>query len=146
VKEGKSVHKDFHGALSFSMSYLRDRFGGEELREFFREASREVYQPLIERIRSGGLGVLADHLKGVYVAEDGEFELNLHSDELVLEMRNCVAILHMRKVGYPIDPGFCDMSTKLVSEAIVSAAGFESAIDYDQERGRCSQRFYKKAR
>ncbi|MCL5985607.1 MAG: hypothetical protein M1371_03475 [Actinobacteria bacterium] len=139
----KDVHKDFHGAMSFSMSYVRNKFGEEKLRDFFKKSALEVHQPLIDKIKKDGLGVLKNYLESAYTMEDGEFEIKLDTDELLLRVKKCPAILHMKKFGYQIDDEFCEMSTKVVNEAIASAAGLRSSVKYDQENGCCEQRFYR---
>jgi hypothetical protein len=51
----------------------------------------------------------------------------------------------MKRHGYMIADRFCE-GTRIVNEEICRAAGYECSVRYDQSRGRCVQRFWKKAK
>jgi hypothetical protein len=123
-----NVHKDFHGCLSFGLKFLEQNFGPSELEEYLRRLARNVYAPLIESLRLRGLPALHD----------------LSDDLLVLEVRTCPAIHHMKERGYKIAEHFCE-STRIVNDEICRQAGYSASVEYDQESGRCVQKFRKEA-
>jgi hypothetical protein len=140
-----NVHKDFHGCMSFGLGFLADNYGPAEMEEYLRRVARNVYAPLIESLRTRGLQALYDHWNSVMTLEGADFELNLASyGALVLEVRKCPAIHHMKERGYPIAEHFCE-STHIVNDEICRQAGYRASVEYDQASGRCIQRFWREA-
>lgn len=139
-----NVHKDFHGALSHGLSFLRERFGPEGMREFLEGLAETVYRPLVDDLRARGLSALEDHWARVFELERGDVSIERTGDELVLNVHRCPALAHLRARGYPIADTFCE-HTRIVNDAVCRAAGYVAEVDYDQEAGRCVQRFRRAA-
>jgi len=139
-----NVHKDFHGCMSFGLKFLEENFGPAELEEYLRRLARNVYAPLIESLRLRGLPALRDHWNSIMSLEDADFDLRLSDDVLVLEVCKCPAIHHMKERGYTIAEHFCE-STRVVNDEICRQAGYSASVEYDQENGRCVQKFRKEA-
>jgi len=137
-----NVHKDFHGALSFGIRFLTEQYGPDKLHAFLAGLGSTVYKPLSDAIRQRGLSAMRDHLEHVFRSEGGEVESEMDGDTFVFHVHRCPAIHHMKEKGYDIAPNFCE-HTRIVNEAICSRAGYSSSVDYDQEAGRCVQRFWK---
>jgi hypothetical protein len=140
-----NVHKDFHGALSYGLSFLQERFGPDGARAFLEGLASTVYRPLVEDLQARGLPALRDHWQRIFDLEGGDAEMQLTEDELVLRVHRCPAIAHMREHGYPVADNFCE-HTRIVNDAICRAAGYEADLEYDQEAGRCVQRFRRAAK
>ena len=140
-----NVHKDFHGCLSYGLKFLAENYGRVEVEEYLRRVARNVYGPLIESLRVRGLPALRDHWNNLMTLEAADFELCMESDNvLVLEVKRCPAIHHMREHGYHIYDQFCE-STRIINDEVCRAAGYACSTEYDQETGRCIQRFRKEA-
>jgi hypothetical protein len=139
-----NVHKDFHGALSYGLRFLRERHGDEGVRTFLSGLAETAYGPLVDDLRERGLPALRDHWRRIYDLEGGDVEMVLTEDELVLHVHRCPAIWHMKEHDYPIADNFCE-HTRIVNDAICRAAGYVAEVDYDQGAGRCVQRFRRAA-
>jgi hypothetical protein len=137
-----NVHKDFHGALSYGIRYLAERYGEDKMRAFLSGLGGTVYKPLADAIRERGLDAMRDHLEEVFTAEGGEFEFATEDETLVFHVHRCPAIHHMKEHGYDIAPHFCE-HTRIVNEAICGNAGCGCSVDYDQEAGTCVQKFWR---
>ena len=137
-----SVHKDFHGALSYGLQFIEERHGGEAFEAFLRGLADTVYRPLVDDLRARGLDALEDHWRRIFDLEAGDYAVERGEGRLVLTVSRCPAIHHMREHGYAVAPHFCQ-STRLVNEAVCAAAGYACSTDYDQQTGRCVQRFWK---
>lgn len=147
VLEGKAseqeyLHKDFHGALSFAVDYVEERFGRDGLNEFLERVARNVYRPLIESVRSQGLQALAEHWEDTFATESAEYAVERQEDTLSVTVSRCPAIAHMAERGYRVARHFCE-TTRIVNETIARLAGCESEVEYDQQKGACVQRFRK---
>ena len=132
-----------HGAMSYGIQFLTDRYGFEEAQAYLRQMARAVYKPLIARLKKRGLTALRDHWRRIFTLEEGRFALQRKGPMLELRVKQCPAIHHMKKMGYPIADRFCE-STRIVNEEICHAAGYECSVDYDQSKGKCIQRFWTK--
>ena len=137
-----NVHKDFHGALSYGIQFVVDNYGLEGLKKYLRGLSKSVYAPLVKALRKDGLPALRKHWADIFTLEGGEFEFREEDNTLVFEVTQCPAIAHMKAQGYDISPHFCE-HTRILNEAICSDAGYACSVDYNQEEGRCVQRFWK---
>lgn len=138
----KYLHKDFHGSLSCGFSYVTEKYGVEGFQEYCKEVARNVYSSLSEKIKESGLKALEEHWNNIFTLEEGNFALYYEGPVLVLEVKECPAIAHMKKRGYKIAENFCE-HTKLVNEELCRIAGYHSSCDYNQEKGTCIQRFWK---
>jgi hypothetical protein len=136
----ENVHRDFHGAMSFGVEFLEREYGREGLEEFLAGLADTVYKELVEDLRERGLSALEDHWRRIMDLEEADYTLAMDGDTLVLDVRKCPAVHHMRGNDYRVAASFCE-HTRIVNEAVCRAAGFEAAVDYDQDEGRCVQRF-----
>ncbi|MFH1008793.1 MAG: hypothetical protein V1800_15055 [Candidatus Latescibacterota bacterium] len=143
-QEHVNVHKDFHGAMSYGMQHVCERYGEEAMAEFLERVAKGVYGPLSERLKKEGLTALEEHWRHIFTIEEGDFDLGYEGDQLVLHVHQCPAIHHMQAHGYAIAERYCE-HTRLVNEGICRAAGYECSVEYDQEKGRCVQSFWKES-
>lgn len=138
------LHKDFHGALSVGIDYLQDNFGEEAVREYLRDFTNTYFAPLKEEIKQRGLPVLKEYFEHLYQEEGGDAEITLSNDELVIRVAVCPAVTHMREHGYPVARLFYE-TTKTVNETLVEGTDFAAElVDYDDETGHNTQRFYRR--
>lgn len=135
-----NVHKDFHGAMSYGLIFLEEQYGLDGMREYLARAGEAMYRDLIADLKARGLPALEEHWRRIFTQEDGEFDLRMEGDTLVLDVKKCPAIHHMKEHNYRIAPHFCE-HTRVVNDAICRAAGYEATVEYDQDAGRCVQRF-----
>ena len=138
-----NVHKDFHGALSYGLQFVEESYGLEGMQEFLTGLAQGVYKTLCDDLRARGLDALQDHWKTIFDLEGGEYEMHLEGDTLVLIVKRCPAISHMKGQGYSIAAHYCE-HTRIVNEAICAAAGYAASVEYDQDAGSCIQRFWRK--
>lgn len=140
--EEMAVHKDFHGALSFGLQFIEDRFGEDGRNDFLAGLAVSVYAPLAEALRRDGLEALRAHWDRIFTLEGGDFDQCIEGDRLTLTVHRCPALAHLQARGYRIAGHFCE-HTRLVNEAVCRAAGYACDIEYDQSAARCIQRFWK---
>lgn len=138
-----NVHKDFHGALSYGIQFVEERYGLDGVGDYLKKLADGVYKPLCDDLRTRGLDALRDHWTTVFDLEQGDYEMQTEGDTLVLTVRRCPAITHMREHEYAVADHYCE-HTRLLNEAICASAGYASSVDYDQNVGTCVQRFWRK--
>lgn len=140
----QSVHKDFHGIMGYLIKFMRDNHGQDHMKKFFRDSAKYIYRPLIDRIREKGLSEIRKHYEKVFDMEEGKCSFKTGgSGELIMEVQRCPAIWHMKDTGTEIDKDFCLCSTQLVNESMAEECGTGFSVEYDQDNGKCIQRFWK---
>jgi hypothetical protein len=140
------LHKDFHGALSVGLEYLKRKFGAEAVREYLRQFARAYYAPLRAALKREGLSALQRHWARIYKLEGGAIRMRLTPDELILKVRACPAVRHMRRHRYPVASLFVE-TTRTVNAAICEGTPFTAELlRYDQRTGASVQRFFRRKR
>lgn len=137
---GEYLHKDFHGALSCSFQYVKDKYGLEVLEEYWRRIALNCYGLLIAKLKSQGLQALEEHWRSIFELEGGDYKLYFQGDTLILEVNQCPGIFHLQSRGFPIAENFCE-HTAFINKEICREAGFDALCTYEQARGRCRQEF-----
>lgn len=138
----ENVHKDFHGAMSYGLKYVHENYGEEGVRQYLVNVANTVYAPLSQDLAKNGLRALEQHWRRIFDLEGARYELSYDGDALDLKIDECPAISHMKKHGYEIYDQFCD-HCRVVNTEICRNAGYESSTDYDQNAGKCLQRFWR---
>ena len=137
------MHKDFHGALGYAIKYLDETLGEEATREYLTQVGKTYFAPLSERLRGQGLSALENHWRKTFGEEGGRFDLRYEGDVLVLEVKECPAVAHMKAHNQFSTERFCE-TTVVVNETVCGAAGYECECTYVPGAGTCVQRFWKK--
>jgi len=144
ASDNEYLHKDFHGALSAGLEYLHEKFGADSVKEYLRQFTASFYAPLIERLKKDGLIALKEHFEKIYAIEGGEIKVTFSEDELVIMVKACPAVMHMRRNGYPVARLFSE-TIKTVNETICEVTPFAAElVEYDKETGLSIQRFYRR--
>lgn len=137
------LHKDFHGALCYSIKYLDETFGTDATAQYLRQVGTEVFSPLITALRKEGLIALERHFKQIFELEGGQAEFKREDNCLVLDVSKCPAIAHLKTTEQLFTERYCE-TTVNVNKAICDAAGYECSCEYVRGQGRCIQKFWKK--
>ena len=144
ASDNEYLHKDFHGALSVGIQYVDEHYGEEAVRRYLRQFTTTYYAPLINDVRVRGLVALQEHFEALYHDEDSEAEIRGNEDELLIHVRQCPAVTHMREHSYPVARLF-EETTRTVNEAFCERTPFASELlNYDPVSGAGTQRFYRK--
>lgn len=142
ASDNEYLHKDFHGALGYTIRYLDETFGPEATREYLQQVGRTCFGPLIEKVKAEGLPAIEQHFREVMDREDGEYTFSWEGDTLVLRVTKCPAVAHMKKNGAWFTDRFCE-TTVVVNETICREAGYACSCEYETGEGRCVQTFRK---
>ncbi len=131
---------DFYFAINATFRFIRERAGIEGLRRYWGDLGHSYYRPVTDSWRSGGLGAVAVYWRAFFQAEPGgEVEVREEEGRVVLEIRCCPAIAHLRSGGRVILPEFCE-HCHFVSDAMASGAGLAARIEGGN--GTCRQEFF----
>jgi hypothetical protein len=134
---------DFYFAIHATFRYLHDHYGKETLIDYWRSLGREYYRQRIERWRSGGIEAIAADWREYFAEEPGaEVQVSIADQSVVLDIRTCPAIKHLRTHGRDIVPYFCEHCDHMCG-AMAEAAGFRFVRSGGD--GSCRQQFIPSA-
>lgn len=139
----QTVHKNFHGLMSYLIKFIRENHGEKHLESFFSSSAVYIYKPLIKRIKDNGLVEIKKHLEKTFSIEDGEFDLKFKDNRITFNVKKCPAICFMKDKKIEIDKDFCKYSTEVVNKSIAKECSYNFKVDYNQEKGSCIQIFWK---
>jgi hypothetical protein len=135
------LHRDFHGALCFSIRYLDERFGPQATEQYLREVGQNTYRGLVSALKAEGLDAMERHWREVFTKEEGSFRIHREGGALVLVVEECPAISHLKRTGQLFTDRYCE-TTVVVNRTVCGKAGFESSCVYEPGQGRCVQKFW----
>ncbi len=144
ASDNEYLHRDFHGALSTGIAYLQEKYGDDSVRDYLRRFTLAHYAALREDVQARGLVALAEHFQRVYATEGASARIRCSDDEMVIELDECPAVMHMREHGYAIAPMWVE-TTRAVNEALVEGTVFRAElVDYDELTGARVERFFRR--
>ena len=130
---------DFYFALNATFRFIERKLGKDALRRYWQGLGTRYYAPVTTQWQAGGLRAVADYWRAFFKAEPGaEVTVEQLADEVVIEVRTCSIIKHLRDNQRAIMPDFCE-HCYFVSEAMAQPAGLCARISGGN--GRCTQRF-----
>jgi len=141
-RETGELHKDFHGGTSLALDFVAERHGEEALTEILHKVGTQVYASIHQKLLRDDPSELIEHLAYFYNREEADFDLKVSDNEIVLQVRQCPAIAHIRKLGLPLSKRFC-RSTSDVNAALCEGTPWQTETRVLAE-GQCVQRFYRK--
>ncbi len=142
-QEDNELHLDFHGTTNTTLNYIADNYGVEALKGILRKTGREVYKSIHEKLLKGDASELLEHLNWFYFREKGKYQLTVEENRIVLEVFECPAIRHLRKLGLEPSAHVC-LQTSEVNAGMCEGSPWHSEVQVIGE-GHCIQTFTKDA-
>ena len=106
-QENNELHRDFHGTTNTTLTYIADNFGEDALKEILRATGRDVYKSIHDKLANGDASELLEHINWFYFREGAKYKLDVTENEIRLEVFECPAIRHIKKMGWDISPYSC---------------------------------------
>lgn len=133
---------DFYFAVNATFRWIYENWGEEDLTAYWRTLGREHYAKLTRCFAAGGLQAVYDYWREFFANEPGgEVFVELLDDRVVITVKQCPAISHLRAHGRDIMPLYCRHCT-VVSQAMCEGAGI--AVEVEGGDGACVQVFTHK--
>ena len=141
-QENNELHRDFHGTTNTTLDYIANNYGVDALREILRTTGRDVYKSIREKLAKGDASELLEHLNWFYFREGAKYKLTVQPDEIQLEVIECPAIRHLKKLGLAVSPHCC-LQTSEVNAGMCENTQWETETNVIGE-GHCVQIFRRK--
>ncbi len=130
---------DFYFAINATFRFIFEKLGRESLQRYWTDLGTQYFAPVSAIWKKPGLEGVAAYWKAFFAAEPGaEVEVNQSGMNVVLDVKVCPAIKHLRLHGREILPCFCQ-HCYFVSQAIGKPAGITVRIEGGN--GCCRQTF-----
>ncbi|MDB6028669.1 MAG: hypothetical protein JWM68_4892 [Verrucomicrobiales bacterium] len=132
---------DFYFAINATFRFIQNKFGMEGLQRYWTDLGTQYFAPVSQSWKDKGLDGIATYWKAFFAAEPkAEVDVITKQDSVVLEIKTCPAIKHLRENQREIVGCFCQ-HCYFVSEAAASPAGFTVRIEGGN--GSCRQTFLR---
>ena len=140
-QENNELHRDFHGSTNLTIDYVVRKYGLETVKKILRRTGRNVYKSIHEKLADGDASELIEHLNWFLYREQGKYQLKVSENEIILEVFECPAIRHLKKLGLPISEHIC-LQTSEVNAGMCEDTPWHSEVRVVGE-GHCIQIFRK---
>ena len=132
---------DFYFAINATFRFIQKRLGKEGLRKYWSDLGTHYFAPVSAKWSVGGTSAIAAHWRAFFAAEPGaEAEVSESADAIIVDVKVCPAIKHLREHGREITPCFCQ-HCYFINEAIAGPAGFTARVTGGN--GSCRQSFHR---
>jgi len=133
---------DFYFAINATFRFIQSRLGVEGLRRYWTDLGRNYFTPVSKRWQERGFAGVAEYWRAFFAAEPGaSVEVTESPDAVVLDVKVCPAICHLREHGREIVPCFCQ-HCYFVGEAMAEAGGL--TVRVAGGNGACRQTFSRR--
>ena len=143
-QEDNELHRDFHHGTQTGIDYIANTFGLEEAKKILRKTGREVYKSIHDKLAAGDASELLEHLNWFMFREQAKYQLTVEPDKIVLEVFECPAIRHLKKLGTPISENVC-LQTSEVNAGMCENTPWKSSVEV-LETGHCIQTFIREVK
>ena len=144
ASDGTYYHPDFHTALNYGIDYLYKSLGEESVREYLRQFANAYFAPLKKALQDKGLLAIKEHYEKTYVTENAVFEIHISDDELLINLSESPAVMHIRAGGHPVSPLYHETVATVNKEICKNTVYDCEVVDYNHENGAYQIRFYKR--
>ena len=141
-QENNELHRDFHGTTNTTLDYIAENYGVDALKGILQDTGEKVYKSIHDKLAAGDASELLEHLNWFYFREGAKYQLSVNPDEIILEVFECPAIRHLKKMGLKISEYAC-LQTSEVNAGMCKNTQWESSVEVLEE-GHCIQTFRRK--
>ena len=138
-QENNELHLDFHGTTNTTLTYIAENYGVEALKAILRKTGRDVYKSIHEKLQQGDASELLEHLNWFFYREKGKYQLTVEENRIVLEVFECPAVRHLKKLGLAPSAYTC-LQTVEVNAGMCEDTPWHSEVQIKGE-GHCVQIF-----
>jgi hypothetical protein len=134
---------DFYFGINATFRFIREKTGREGLVRYWKDLGAGYFAPVSKIWAAGGLAAVAEYWTEFFAAEpEAKVTVDNHPDRVVVTVKQCPAIHHLRKEGREILSEFCE-HCYWVSNSIGTGSGV--AVRVKGGNGSCRQEFLNSA-
>lgn len=131
----------FYLGINATFRFIQDTYGSQALRQYWQDLGNRYFAPVSRLWSRRGLAGVADYWREFFTAEPGaEAVVTLASDHVIVNVKSCPAISHLRHCQREIMPDFCE-HCYWVSSAIGRSSDISVVVKGGD--GACVQEFFR---
>ena len=117
--------REWYGGYAIIYRWFEDNFGEEGLEEYWHYIAKEVYAPLAEKFRTGGLASIAAYFPEIILEDEGSVCVTANKDSVTVEILECPDYIWQTYYdqGYSMPRDHYHRSYELISVDVVQLAG-----------------------
>lgn len=81
--------REWYGGYSIIYRWFEDRFGYEELENYWHYVAKEVYAELAEKFKSGGVNYIAEYFREIIEEDEGKAEITVEGGSVTIDIQEC---------------------------------------------------------
>ncbi len=143
ASDNEYFHKDFHSSLNNGINYLGEKYGEKVLCDYLRTYTKNVYNKVIEDIKTNGVKAITSLITKTYENEKASDVLKIteENDKTVVEIDYCPAVKHLHDTKRTVTKWF-SYSTTVVMETLAKYANLKFVLEsYDENTGKAKYYF-----
>jgi len=130
---------DFYFGINSTFRFIRQKAGRQGLVRYWKDLGAGYFSPVARIWANGGLTAVAQYWKEFFEAEpEAEVTVDRRPDRVVVTVKQCPAIHHLKKEGREIVSEFCE-HCYWVSDSIGCSSGIAARVKGGN--GSCRQEF-----
>lgn len=134
---------DFYFAIHATLRFIHDHLGRDAWIKYLRDMAASYFAPVNAVWTTGGLPTVAGYWRAFFAAEPGAVvEIHESTDSVIIDVRQCPAISHLRTHARDIVPYFCQ-HCYFLNEARAAASGF--CMRLEGGNGQCRHTYSRTA-
>jgi len=99
----------FYLGINATFRFIHDTYGAHALRQYWQDLGSRYFAPVARLWRQDGLAGVARYWREFFAAEPGaEAVVTLEPDRVIVHVKRCPAIAHLRNSQRAIMPDFCE--------------------------------------
>lgn len=115
---------DFHGAVNTTAEYISTKYGADALHEIFFATGHDVYKNIRKHLQENDTSELVNFWKYFFDRENGNYEISEEKWQIILTVKSCPAVKHVKKLGLKLSPEFCSQ-TRYVNKGMTDGTPYE---------------------
>lgn len=130
---------DFYFAINATFRFILRHLGETGFIDWLTDLGNDYFAPVNAQWREGGLSAVAQYWRDFFAAEPGsEFEVREEGGQVVIDVKRCPAIVHLKAHQRDIVPCYC-RHCSILGQARAEAAGF--SMQLEGGNGSCIHRY-----
>lgn len=137
--------REWYGGYAIIYRWFEDNFGEEGLEEYWHYIAKEVYAPLAEKFRTGGLASIAAYFPEIILEDEGSVCVTANKDSVTVEILECPDYIWQTYYdqGYSMPRDNYYRSYEIIYGDVAKMAGYGFEMLKFDTQGRLKFRFTK---
>jgi hypothetical protein len=138
--------REWYSGYSIIYRWFENKFGEDDLYEYWHYIAREVYQELAEKFREGGPTYIVSYFTEIILEDEGKLTVTADKDSVTVEILECPDHIWQTYYdqGYSIPNDNYYKSYEVIYGDVAEMAGYDFEMLKFDTQGRLKFRFSRR--